>query len=464
MIAVGRLFWKLFSFIWLAQLTAILGIAATVWLERQERPDHGQQVDHSPPAAFFVDAAATTLSTGGPTALAALLARHPHPRLFVVDETGRELLDRPVAPVLLAQARAFDGSGPEGPAVRTLAVGPHRYLLFAEQRPRGPEGGPPGSGPPPHPDRPPPGNPPFPLPLLPLAATLLASLAFAALLAWYLAKPIGLLRRAFARTAAGDLEVRIGAGMGRRRDQLADLGRDFDHMAEQLKILVDGQRRLLHDVSHEIRSPLARLQAAIGLARQRPDRMQASLERIEREGLRMDQLVGELLTLARLEAGVAPAVEPVEVADVLAASVDDARFEGAGKGVRVDQAGCPQVRLQANADLLHRAIDNVLRNALRHAPPDSVVQVEAGCAAGWLTIAILDAGPGVPEADLEAIFTPFFRVDGNWNDRGFGLGLALSRRVVASLGGSIDASNRPEGGLRVALRLPLPPEPGGQSE
>ncbi len=141
-------------------------------------------------------------------------------------------------------------------------------------------------------------------PLEPIAGGVVASLAFAALLAWYVSKPIRSLRRAFDAAAQGDLDVRIGDGMGRRRDELADLGRDFDRTAMQLKRLMDGQRRLLHDVSHELRSPLARLQAAVGLARQEPAQIDASMDRIEREAVRMDKLVDELLTLSRVEAGM----------------------------------------------------------------------------------------------------------------------------------------------------------------
>src|ERR1700722_19129796 len=132
----------------------------------------------------------------------------------------------------------------------------------------------------------------------------LASLAVAALLAWYVLKPIDGLRRALNAVAHGDLDVRIGGHVGRRRDALADLGRDFDITAARLKLLRDGQRRLLHDVAHELRSPLARLQAAVGLARQDPRTVDTAIDRVERESIRMNKLVDELLTLSRLEANL----------------------------------------------------------------------------------------------------------------------------------------------------------------
>src|SRR6202041_1604036 len=134
----------------------------------------------------------------------------------------------------------------------------------------------------------------------------LASLAVAALLAWYVSKPIRCLRRALNAAAHGDLDMRIGGNVGRRRDELADLGRDFDITAARLKLLMDSQRRLLHEVSHELRSPLARLQVAVGLVRQHRNNVDAdaAIDRVERESIRMDKLVDELLTLSRLEAGI----------------------------------------------------------------------------------------------------------------------------------------------------------------
>ena len=166
--------------------------------------------------------------------------------------------------------------------------------------------------------------------MLPISIGILASLGFSALLAWYLAKPIRHLRGAFDAAAAGKLDTRIGPRMGRRRDEIADLGRDFDRMAHQLQILLGSQRRLLHDVSHELRSPLARLQAAIGLARQQPEKLDASLDRIERESGRLDELVGELLTLSRLEAGMSGAAdEEVDLVELVAGIADDARLSDA---------------------------------------------------------------------------------------------------------------------------------------
>lgn len=308
--------------------------------------------------------------------------------------------------------------------------------------------GPPGPGGPEH-------QPPGRLPWVPLLSALLVSLACALGLAWYFAKPIRQLRRAFDAAADGDLAVRIGDGMGGRRDELADLGRDFDRMSERLSRLVDGQKRLLHDVSHEMRSPLARLQAAIGLARQQPARTEDTLERIEREGERLNQLVGELLTLSRLEAGVVGEVEAVDVGELLAQIAEDARFEGTARRIAVDcvHGDLPEVR--ANAELLYRAVENIVRNALRHSPDGGVVRIEAGRLGAWLLLGVIDQGPGLPEHELAAIFQPFYRGGGQSSGGGYGLGLAIAQRVVAAANGRIRALNRPAGGLQVEIELPL---------
>jgi two-component system, OmpR family, sensor kinase len=290
------------------------------------------------------------------------------------------------------------------------------------------------------------------MPLVPLLSALIVSLISASLLAWYIAKPIGQLRRAFDAAAGGDLGVRIGDGMGGRRDELADLGRNFDHMTERLGQLVDGQKRLLHDVSHEMRSPLARLQAAIGLARQQPEHFDETLTRIEREGERMDALVDELLTLSRLQAGVAGELEEVDLQELLEGIVEDARFEGSARQVSVALllAELPTVRV--NPALMHRAIENVVRNALHHSPPGSTVQVTGRAEGRHLHLSIADQGPGVPPDALEKIFQPFYR-GGKTSGDGYGLGLAIAERVIAAVDGQIRAKNAAAGGLVVEIDL-----------
>ncbi|MBY0241749.1 MAG: HAMP domain-containing protein [Burkholderiaceae bacterium] len=296
-------------------------------------------------------------------------------------------------------------------------------------------------------------------PFIPIAAAVIASLLFAALLAWYFARPIRSLRQAFEAASRGDLQARFSHTADQRGDELTDLGRDFDHMTARLRSLIDGQTRLLHDVSHELRSPLARLQAAIGLAHQQPDKAHATLQRIERESVRMDKLVGELLTLARLESGaVTSPKEPVNMADLLDEIVADAEFEAASSDRAIELRGEADVAVLGQADLLARAIENIVRNAIKHSQEGGTVRMEldADEARQQLHIRVLDRGPGVAEQDLQTIFQPFYRSSDTPKDvEGHGLGLAIALQVVQAHGGTLAASNREGGGLCVQITLPV---------
>jgi two-component system OmpR family sensor kinase len=458
---VGRLFWKFFFFIFMAQATAIVGVGGAVWLRDLASEKRSQDIDRSPPVMFHIESAAETLRYGGVAALRSQLQNTRRRQIYAVDETAQELLGRPVPPAMLERARGLLQQRGGPPAVRQVAAADgHVYLLFALGREGRPE------------DRPPPfpggpmGGGPWPrglhrlIPVMPMLVGTLVSLVFAALLAWYFSKPIRSLHAAFDAAAQGRFDVRLGAAMGGRRDELADLGRGFDRMATQWQALMEGQRRLLHDVSHEMRSPLARLQAAVGLARQQPEKAQASMERIERESQRMDKLVGELLTLARLEAGVTWAMEEdINMDELLSVVVADTRFEAETNLRGVEFSGDGAVVVRGSAELLHRAIENVIRNAIRYTAVGSRVHVHAQKEAdkeadSMLQLVILDEGPGVQEADLGRIFEPFFRSGGNGND-GHGLGLAIARRIIEAHGGTIRASNRSGDGLCVNIALPL---------
>jgi signal transduction histidine kinase len=294
-------------------------------------------------------------------------------------------------------------------------------------------------------------------PLLPLAAGSVVSLLFAALLGWYFAKPIRSMRQAFDDVARGKLNTRLGPVMSERKDELADLGQDFDRMTDRLQALLDAQRRLMHDVSHEVRSPLARLQAAVDVMRQQPERAAELGERIERDTRRIDTLIGELLTLARLDAGMtARRDEEIDLAEILGLVAEDADFEAAGKGAAVDLQVTGTLPVRGNRDLLHRAVENVVRNALRHSPAGGRVRIAARQdeRAGQIEVSVSDQGPGVRPENLAAIFAPFFRDSPANTPDGYGLGLAITQRVAALHGGEVHANNRAEGGLVVTLRLP----------
>lgn len=470
---MGRLFWKFFLSILLAQIAATVGIGGAFWLRDQARHrSEAAQLDTGMPAQFLLDAAGMTLKHGGVPALRDMVQTMRRHTVYLLDANGADLLGRTVPPGLRANALAQMKDDREHAAVRSLAApdGQH-YLAFvprfdmrAEQR--GGEDGPPGAGMP-GPGGPgdvmrgPPGGPMvfgyrvgrvFPM----IGATL-ASLLFAVLLAWYFSRPIRALRSAFYAASKGDLAPRFDKETG-RSDEFRDLGRDFDRMTEQLRNLIDGQRRLLHDVSHELRSPLARLQAAIGLAHQQPDKLATSLERIERESVRMDKLVGELLTLSRLEATQRIAQrEPIDIGEMVEQIADDARFESSNNGAVIDVLASDGMTVSGAPDLLWRAVENVVRNAIKHG--GGVVDIHVACADGAVTIAVCDRGPGIHPADLPSLFQPFFRCqapEGAQNSvDGHGLGLAIARRVVDAHDGNIRVANRDGGGLIVSITLPL---------
>jgi two-component system OmpR family sensor kinase len=425
----------------------------------------------------MLDSAAVALKYGGLPALREIVKPGGRHTVFVVDPNGRELLEREVTPAVLAQARRELGADrPFEPVRELVAPDGRRLLAFVPRQGRaGPGGAPlggrpgPAAGPHAH-DNPrpgpgaPPGGPrgPFgpdwqlskPIPLL---ASVIVSLLFAFLLAWYFSRPIRALRNAFEAAAAGDLAPRFADGPS-GGDELEDLGRDFDRMSARLRALMDGQRRLLHDVSHELRSPLARLQAAIGLAHQQPDKIATSLARIERESVRMDKLVGQLLTLSRLEANPdLPKAELIDMAELVDGIASDVRFEAGedGPAIGVDLDSEAQVTVHGEPDLLWRAIENVVRNAVKHGGAGGSSEIRLRADARFVHVEVLDRGPGIAPADLPAIFQPFFRSNPSKNHvDGHGLGLAIAERVVHAHGGTIRATNRDGGGLQVAIVLP----------
>jgi len=291
-----------------------------------------------------------------------------------------------------------------------------------------------------------------------ITGDIVAGLGSAALLAWLLSKPIRSLHSAITDAANGNLNVRIADRMGPGNDELKDLGVEFDRMMSRLRTLIVAQRQLLKDVSHELRSPMARIQAAIGLANQQPDQAQALMERIERESVRIDKLIGELLALSRLQAGVDDQLnEEIELSELLSDIVDDARFEANANGRFLHVESEIDGVVRGNVELLRRAVENVVRNAIKYSHGGGTVEVGTALGSGGrvAVISVQDSGTGVPESDIANIFDPFFRSSTHARKEGSGLGLAIAKRVVESHGGSIVASNVPGGGLRVNIELPL---------
>jgi len=288
---------------------------------------------------------------------------------------------------------------------------------------------------------------------------LLISGAICYLLTRYLTGPVLRLRAAARQLAGGELAARA-TGLKPRRDEIGELVRDFNFMAGRIEALVDSQRQLISDISHELRSPLARINATLGVARQRLG--QAELfDRIERDAERLNEMIGRLLTLARLDmTSASHDVRCIDLTALVADIVADAQWEAGERHCRVDLVSDRRGGdVEANPDLLRSAVENVIRNAIRYTAPETTVEVHLerhlGGECDLAVIRVSDRGPGVPASELANMFRPFYRV-ADARDRqsgGVGLGLAIAERVARVHGGSIRAENREGGGLEVVLTL-----------
>jgi signal transduction histidine kinase len=273
------------------------------------------------------------------------------------------------------------------------------------------------------------------------------------LLARYLTSPLRSLQTALERFGQGDFTARSGS---RRRDELGQLARTFDHMAERIQNLVAAERRLLLDISHELRSPLARLGVAIELARS-GDNRDAMLDRIQKESDRLNVLVGELLQATRAEVDPqALRAQPVRLDDLLSLVVGDCSIEASARGSSLVFSAPAPVTVTGDPELLRRAAENVIRNAIRYAPRETPVEVRLEPNGSTARIQVRDYGPGVPEESLGRIFDPFYRVGGDRNREsgGVGLGLAIARRAIELHKGKLRARNA-HPGLLVEMELPV---------
>jgi two-component system, OmpR family, sensor kinase len=289
-----------------------------------------------------------------------------------------------------------------------------------------------------------------------LSIAIFAAAVVSLLLARYVSSPIVRLQEASRSLAAGALETRVGAPFTRRSDEVGTLAKDFDAMAERIQALVVAKETLLRDVSHELRSPLARIRMALALAERRAgEASRPDLARIEREAERLDALVGQVMTLTRLRTTDAPRRDFVRLDTLVGDVVDDARFECPDAKLEYSPPG--EVSLRGDADGLKSAIENVVRNALTYGDRSKPIEVRLDASAATATIRVLDRGPGVPAAELERIFEPFYRTDKSRDHRqdGQGIGLAITTRVTELHGGKVTARNRAEGGLEIAIELPL---------
>ena len=296
----------------------------------------------------------------------------------------------------------------------------------------------------------------------PILLAALVSAIVCLLLARYLTAPIGRLRQATQKLAQGDLNQRVSSSMGKRKDEIVELANDFDHMAEQLQTLIESHKQLLRDASHELRSPLARLQVALGLAQQRGGTENTTeLDRIERETERLNELIGQLLSLARMETATAEIEQgPIELDTLLQEVADDAAYEAHVVNRDVKIIHSLPVTINGNSVLLRSALENVVRNAIRYTTEDTLVELSLQQdreKPGWVVIRIRDHGPGIPEDMLKSIFEPFVRI-GQARDRqtgGYGLGLTIAKRAISLHGGEMNAANEDDHGISILIRLPI---------
>lgn len=448
-----NLFWKLFITFGIAMAMTVVGAIVVSYRLATLAFDQFDIENRE----VVIERAAQALNDGGRDSLRRWLGRNTAPApgivLMIIDDMDQDLLGRELPSwfermLRSRSARPRPGPGPTSfrpPQITTNIVAPSGEefrLLFVRTRITV-------------------------LGILTWPATQVAVLILAViaaaitslLLARYLSLPIERLQRATRALTAGALETRVGEPFVARKDEVGTLARDFDAMAERIQTLVTDKEVLMRDVSHELRSPLARIRVALALAQRKAnDTAQPDLGRIEQETERLDSLVGQILKLARLKSpSSAPRKEPVDIADLLAEVVADARFEHPDVDVELAAEAMPELR--GDPVQIKSAVENILRNALIHSGSRARVEVGAALASGQVVITIRDRGPGIAEADLERIFEPFYRVDESRDHQqsGYGLGLAIAARIVTRHGGRIAAANRPGGGLEIAIRLPIPP-------
>jgi len=485
------LFVRIFVLFWIAMAIIVAGsIAVTFTVAAREY--ESRETQHRPAIAIR---ASEVLARGGLAALSKWLASNEHSmpdrNLYIIGPDGRDILGRRLAENAARRLEFFNReSEPEAPPPRSGPADvapPPESTAPADAAPLGPAY--------PPPDLRPPGGAPWnfrPQRALPqivapdgttytvllvprrpsifgalslpgISLMILAiALAVSAVASWWLARhlsaPIRRIQEGARALAGEDREVRVSAGLEDRKDEVAVLAREFDAMADRLRANRAAITRLLRDISHELRSPLARMRLAVGLARQPASDSARQLDRMEREIERLDGLISQVLKLARLSDTDAPFErEAFDVDEVIGEVVRDANFEAAAKGCSVRIVGAAGSTVHGSRELMRSAIENVLRNAVRYSPAGARVEVAVERGASGLTVSIRDQGPGVPGSEVERIFEPFYRVAES-RDRdsgGEGIGLAITSRVMKAHGGSARADNRAGGGFEVRLSLPL---------
>lgn len=394
--------------------------------------------------------AADVLTTGGRDALEHWLRTADLPddvTIFVLDEQSQDILGRPLPDYLKEFVRTSVVGPPEMPDAnyRPVRLAPHlvapdgTHYAFLPLPNRISLWGSPAT----------------------TLGLILAALLVIGSVAWFIARtfgrPIGELQSAVRELASGHLEARVPARITRRHDELGALASDFNSMADQIANLLSSRQQLMAELSHELRSPLARLQAALALAAHREQLGPAERERIEQEMRRLDLVIGDLLRFSRLGTAAAIQRRLLRLDQLIAELVSDEEIEAAAHACTLKVDAAHDLTVVGDPELLRSGLENILRNAIRYAPAGSTVDIDAYAAGGQVIVTIADRGPGVPVEYLQQIFEPYFRVPATCAgaaSSGTGLGLAIARRVFEAHGGSVSANAREGGGLAVTARVP----------
>ncbi|MFA5632108.1 MAG: ATP-binding protein [Porticoccaceae bacterium] len=429
---MGRLFWKIFLWFWLALalLNLTVGWGVKLYLERTNAlDDRALQTQ--------VMAIAMAFEQGNIRKTRHLLREATKENLrpvYVIDHQGQDVLGRSVPRFLL---RNLDNPGDDRRVYQAKVTLPNgtSYQVLAPRRPVLQD----------HFTAPP--------LWLALSITLVISTLVCYWLANYLSSPIRLLSNATRQLAKGRLDVRTGKL--KRRDELADLARDFDQMADKIQQLLGAQKQLMQDISHELRSPLARLQVALALAMRDGDNRQVYYDRLATDLDRLETLIGQVLTLSRLDT-VNYEKEELDFSELVATILDNCRIEATHKGCKLAATLSSGINIHGSPELLHRAVENVVRNAIKFTPHGEQIEVSLSRADGVVRIAVKDRGPGIPEGSAASLFEPFVRLDEARQHKtgGYGLGLAIAKKAVELHNGAIGAHNREGGGLEVSIQLP----------
>lgn len=447
------LYWKIFLSFWLATILIIL---CTAWLTSEIAQKSSIPARERVFMDSYANAAIATLESGQKNALKKWLEQtgtSKHLTLFLITNSG-EIIGSEEPPDIVKKITTNMGSSElysgllkfgnvivshvivstSGKAYRLVAISNKPLSQFIEI---------PWSG----------------LTLrLPIAIIISGIICY--LLSLYLTKPLRSLRLAAKSIATGVLSTRVGHMAGHRHDEIAELSDEFDRMAEQLESLIASKERLLRDISHELRSPLARLQIAIELGRKKAsEKLEPEFSRMEIECFRLNNLIGEIIKFARMDKSTAQLTKKqVNLPVLIDQIIEDANFEINEKEPVVFFHQRCDCTLLLDERLIHRAIENIIRNALRYSAPHPKIDVSLSYdeAKKVFYVDIKDNGPGVPETELDKLFNPFYRVDSSRakHTGGYGLGLAIAMQAIRLHHGEIHASNCEGGGLQVRISLP----------